>query len=310
MTIARRTFLQTSIAAAALPKMAQAQAPPPPPRATEFKVACMTLPYSQFPFLRALAGLRHAGYRYVALGTSHLETAGQKPAPILSTTASADDARDVAKKCRDLGLEPLMMFATVYPDGMNGLEVHRQRILQAAAAGIPQLLTFARNGQSDVKMLVERLKQLAPLARDNNVTVVFKQHGGNTGTGEECAAIVREVDHPNIRLNYDAGNVMDYTQGKVNPLADLEKCVNIVHSFCIKDHRRGPTRSADCGPGLGEIDHYRLLNLVSTQGRTISLCCENISAPGVARPTRAEDVDALARRAREFLELVIRGLQP
>jgi hypothetical protein len=38
------------------------------------------------------------------------------------------------------------------------------------------------------------------------------------------------------------------------------------------------------------------------------LCCENIFAPLVARPTSPEGVDALARRAREFLELVIQGL--
>ena len=39
------------------------------------------------------------------------------------------------------------------------------------------------------------------------------------------------------------------------------------------------------------------------------LCCENIFAPLVPRPTNAGDVDRLARRAREFLETVIAGLQ-
>jgi hypothetical protein len=38
------------------------------------------------------------------------------------------------------------------------------------------------------------------------------------------------------------------------------------------------------------------------------LCCENIFAPVVPRPTDPEGVDRLARRAREFLELVIQGL--
>lgn len=39
------------------------------------------------------------------------------------------------------------------------------------------------------------------------------------------------------------------------------------------------------------------------------LCCENIFAPLVPRPQTPEEIDALARRAREFLEVVIRGLQ-
>jgi hypothetical protein len=39
------------------------------------------------------------------------------------------------------------------------------------------------------------------------------------------------------------------------------------------------------------------------------LACENIFEPIVPRPAQAEGVDALARRAREFLEIVIRGVQ-
>ena len=63
----------------------------------------------------------------------------------------------------------------------------------------------------------------------------------------------------------------------------------------------------DCGPGLGEIDHYRLLHSIAFTGQTMPLCCENISAPKL-HPTRPEEVDSLARRAREFLETVIQGL--
>jgi hypothetical protein len=39
------------------------------------------------------------------------------------------------------------------------------------------------------------------------------------------------------------------------------------------------------------------------------LCCENIFAPLLPSPASPEEVDVLARRAREFLEVVTRGLQ-
>ena len=64
----------------------------------------------------------------------------------------------------------------------------------------------------------------------------------------------------------------------------------------------------DCGPGFGEIDHYRLLANVAWTGRKMPLCCENISIPKV-KATTAEEIDANAKRAREFLEAVIQGLQ-
>ena len=39
------------------------------------------------------------------------------------------------------------------------------------------------------------------------------------------------------------------------------------------------------------------------------LCCENIFAPVVPRPKSPEGIDALAKRAREFLEVVVAGVQ-
>jgi hypothetical protein len=99
---------------------------------------------------------------------------------------------------------------------------------------------------------------------------------------------------------------MDYN--KVDPIPDIKKCADEVRSFAIKDHRLFP-KDEDCGPGLGEIDHYKLLAPVAFTGRTMPLCCENIFAPAIARPKTPDGVDAMAKRAREFLELVIEGLQ-
>src|SRR5437764_11752813 len=45
---------------------------------TAFQVACMTLPYAQFPLERALTGIKAAGYRHVAWGTTHAEAGGKK----------------------------------------------------------------------------------------------------------------------------------------------------------------------------------------------------------------------------------------
>ena len=272
--------------------------------ATRFQIACMTLPYSRFPLARALAGIQGAGYGYVAWGTSHRD--GARDEPVLSPDAPPGRAKELGMRCRDLGLEPLMMFSGVYPEADAAPAVLRARILQAEAAGVPQVLTFGHTKGGHRKLWVERFRALGPFARDHGVTVVIKQHGGETGTGAACAAIVREVGDEGVKVNYDAGNVMDYLD--VDPISDIQGCAGEIRSLCIKDHRNFP-KDQDCGPGFGEIDHYRLLHPVASTGRTMPLCCENISAPLLPAPETAADVDVLARRAREFLEVVIRGLQ-
>jgi len=308
--VSRRSFL--GVGAAAVSGAAWARLSPASPavaaeqgKPTQFQIACMTLPYAQFPLERALGGIKAAGYKYVAWGTTHKQS-GAKDVPVVPNDAPPEQARELGKRCRDLGLEPLMMFSIIYPEAPNGLEVLTQRIKQAAAAGIPQVLTFGHTKGGNRDLWIERFKKLAPIARDHNVMIVVKQHGGTTGTGEACAEITREVNDPAIMVNYDAGNVMDYLN--VDPTADIRKCAAEVRSFCIKDHRNWP-KSQDCGPGFGEIDHYRLLHPVAFTGLVMPLCCENIFAPLVPRPSQPEGIDALARRAREFLEVVIQGLQ-
>jgi len=302
----RRQFLLTTSATIAALSALRAADPPPDKKPTKFQIACMTLPYARFPLDRALTGIKSAGYRYVAWGTTHVESEGGKPAPILATDDPPEKAKDLAKRCRDMGLEPLMLFSQIYPEDKNALTVLKSRLQQASAAKMPHVLTFGHTKGGNQPLWIERFKELGPIAKDLNVTLVVKQHGGETGTGEACSAITREVNHPNIKVNYDAGNVMDYF--KIDPLPDLKKCVDEVRGFCIKDHRMFP-KDEDCGPGLGEIDHYKLLHQVAFTGLTMPLCCENIFAPMLPRPEKPEGVDVLAKRAREFLELVITGLQ-
>lgn len=272
---------------------------------TNFLHACMTLPYSNFPLERALTGIKAAGYRHVAWGVKHRESNGEQ-VPVMADDATPDAARKLAMHCRDLGLEPVMMFSNIYPEHPRAVEVLTNRIKQAAAAGIGQVLTFGHTQGGNRALWIERFKQLGPIARDNGVMIVVKQHGGTTGTGEACAEILREVNDAGVMVNYDAGNVMDYLD--LDPIPDIRKCAAEIRSFCVKDHRNWP-KDQDCGPGFGEIDHYRLFEPVAFTGLTMPLAYENISAPLVARPTKPEEIDALARRAREYLETVIAGLQ-
>lgn len=302
----RREFLKTVAATCpflSLSPLSMLAAEPKPK--TEFQIACMTLPYASFPLERALRGIQAAGYTFVAWGTTHKELDG-KSVPVMAVDASPPKARELAGRCRDLGLTPLMMFSGVYPEAKDAVEILTNRIRQAAAAQIPQVLTFGNTKGGGRDLWIQRLKQLGPIAREHGVMMVIKQHGGETGTGAATAEIVREVADSGVMVNYDAGNVMDYLN--VDPIADIQKCAGAIRSFCIKDHRNFP-KDEDCGPGFGEIDHYKLLHPVAFTKLKMPLCCENIFAPLVPRPADAAQVDALARRAREYLEIVIQGLQ-
>ena len=89
----RRTFLQAAAAGIGSVTLRssrltladeKAKAPRNP---TRFQVACMTLPYSQYPLMRALRGVQGAGYKFVAWGTTHKEDGELKGVPVMPPNA-------------------------------------------------------------------------------------------------------------------------------------------------------------------------------------------------------------------------------
>src|SRR5262249_53333765 len=150
----RRSFL--ALGAAGASALALGAAPEQPKREpTKFQVACMTLPYSAFPLERALKGIRAAGYKYVAWGNAHKEEGG-KSVPVMPAEAPPGKAAELAKKCRDMGLEPLLMFAGVSPDSADAVKLLKARVMQASSANVPQVLTFGGGKFAGRKAWVER----------------------------------------------------------------------------------------------------------------------------------------------------------
>jgi sugar phosphate isomerase/epimerase len=297
--ITRRTLLQAAAALAAPAAAASSF--------TDFQIACMTLPYGAFPFERALKGIAGAGYRYVAWGPRYRDSSG-KDTPVLAENDPPSRAKQLAAQSREAGLEPVMFFAVGYVEHPNAVEVHKRRIEQAAAGRVPFILTFGSpKGQpAEYPTWIRHLKEIGPAARAAGVTVVIKQHGGTTGTGQDCGRIVSEVADEGIKMFYDAGNTHWYVNADSIP--DIQTCWQHVRGFAIKDYRATPKRIT-CGPGLGEVDHYKLLLPVARTGLKMPLACENISAPYLPRPSTPEQIDELARRSREYLEIVTRGLR-
>jgi sugar phosphate isomerase/epimerase len=170
---------------------------------TKFQLGCMTLPYSAFPLQRALEGIKSAGYDHVAWGTTHQNSPGRRD-PVMAPDAPAAEAKKLGERCRSMGLQPIMMFSQIYVAHADSVAVHTRRIEQAAAAGIPIVLTFGEIKVGAEDVWIKNLKQLGPIARQNNVLLTIKQHGGNTATGKDCARIVQQVNDPGIKMTYDA----------------------------------------------------------------------------------------------------------
>jgi sugar phosphate isomerase/epimerase len=262
-----------------------------------------TLPYRAYPFERALEGIARVGFRYVGIWNEH---AGAPVVPPEAGTAEIDAVRRVIDR---YGLTPRMAFRFPSRNGDQRSQLRRS-IEVCGALGIPFLISAGPSpyagrtfGERKRDMLFHReaeayiamLRELAPVAERAGVTIVMKPHMGITGTGADLADLVEVIDHPAVRVCYDAGNIAFYEGLK--PEDDVQDCARYVRAVCIKDHR-GPRASVDFPiPGEGDVDHVQIFRTLLAAGFSGPALIERIDGLG-----SAQAVDAALAKAKPYLE--------
>jgi sugar phosphate isomerase/epimerase len=80
-----------------------------------------------------------------------------------------------------------------------------------------------------------RLRQAGDLARKHGVTIALETHPDLGTNGDVHVETMRAINHPNIRVNFDTGNVTYYNHD-TDAATELAKCVDYVATVEFKDH--------------------------------------------------------------------------
>lgn len=124
---------------------------------------------------------------------------------------------------------------------VEGVELTERRLRFAARwFGVPVCVSGA--GQPDDaaerRTIVEHLRRLGDTSRECGITLALETHKGPTQNAEAMLALMSEVDHPQVRLNFDTGNIAYYNRD-VDPCDELDKVKHLVRNVHLKDNRGG-----------------------------------------------------------------------
>lgn len=197
------------------------------------------------------AGVRAAVEELAALGLGHVELAlrphdfGGLVIPESAVVTERTDEATVA------AFLELLRSSHVEVSGCNigggdlwtreGFEVIAGRLRFASRVfGAKHAVTGASQpanaGQRAV--VVDHLRELGDLAESLGVDLALETHQGPTQNAQAMLALLGEVDHPRVRLNFDTGNIAYYNPG-ADPVAELEQVKHLVRSVHLKDNRGG-----------------------------------------------------------------------
>jgi inosose dehydratase len=121
----------------------------------------------------------------------------------------------------------------------EGLELTERRIRFAARwFGVAVCVTGAGQPADDreYRTVAEHLRRLGDIAGENGITLALETHKGPTQNAEAMLALMTALDHPQVRLNFDTGNITYYNQG-ADPCDELERVKQFVRNVHLKDNR-------------------------------------------------------------------------
>lgn len=262
-------------------------------------IGCYTRPWAKEDYRVALDGIAAAGYRHAGL---MLTKGGPKPALLVSVDTPAEEAAKIGGEAKARGLSVVSIYGGDFRAGQSveaGIAGLRHLIENCVACGCPSLL-LGGSGKADAQEAYYKVvAECCAYAEEKSVEMVLKPHGGFNATGPQVGDLVRKVNHPAFRVWYDPGNVLFYSDGGRDPAEDAGAVAGLVTGMCVKDYEH--PKNVAVTPGDGRVDFAAVLAKLREGGFLGgSLVVECL------KPAEGEALVAEARRAREFVESVLR----
>ena len=102
-------------------------------------------------------------------------------------------------------------------------------------------MSFGADNPEQFAHYFKVMSDAAAYAEDKDIKLVMKPHGGISGASDEILHVIKDVNHRNFSIWYDAGNIIHYT-GK-DPVAEIDPIARHITGFCAKD----------CGEVKGDV---------------------------------------------------------
>ena len=297
---ARREFF--GLAAMAVARLALGGEPQPDTgpsqrsrKSNDWTIGCFNRPWGRWTYDEALRGIQSAGFRVTGLLGDHANE------QFILPEAGREYLHALKQRIESSGLSINLAFLrTNYQKPFKEvIRTTRTQIDNATKLGVRFLLATGADRPDAVEHSYRVLADSAEYAADRKIQIVLKPHGGSLATANDMLRCIKHVDHPNLRIWYDAGNIIHYTGA--DPVADVEQVASYVTGFCAKDCA---TKKGDVMIqfGKGNVDFhgvFRKLKQAKFQGPVMIECCAGRSW---------DEVTDSARNNRLFLEQLFTSL--
>jgi L-ribulose-5-phosphate 3-epimerase len=162
-------------------------------------------------------------------------------------------------------LTPLVMRGQADLGEPQSVDVLAGQLAVCAQMGVRYMFLSPKHTGVDKETAYERLRRVGEIARRHGVIVALETHPDLGTNADVHLETMKRVDHPNVRVNFDTGNITYYNQG-ADVVTELKKIVEYVATVELKDHGGQPRTWDFPALGQGKIDFAGVLDVLKAHG--------------------------------------------
>jgi L-ribulose-5-phosphate 3-epimerase len=269
-------------------------------------ISCFTNSYGAAGVWTAVEQIRAAGIDHLELALRGHDFGGLVIPESVVITEKADDAT-ARSFCDHLAAHGVKVSGCNVGGAdlrtVEGLELIRRRIRFAARwFHVPIVISGAGQPANEEERAVvyDHLRRIGDTAGEHGITVALETHKGPTQNAAAMLALMEDLDHPQVRLNFDTGNIAYYNEG-VDPVDELEKVKQLVRNVHVKDNRGGfeDWYFPAVGDG-GSVNFTRVREILDGVGFRGPYTVEIEGIGGEPDPSLEERHERIARSARHL----------
>jgi len=236
-----------------------------------------------------MLGCRLVNYgKYLEDGWSHLPSIGVHY--VFIAVPPLGEVEAVKKKLAAHGLKMIVVRGDAdltKPDGYKGLA---PQLEAAQKLGAKFMFLSPKHPGATKEQACDRLHKAGDLARKYGVTLVLETHPDLGTNADEHLRTMKRIKHPNVRVNFDTGNITFYNKG-LSAVEELKKVlaakdergVPYLGTMEIKDHGGKFMTWSFPALGRGVVDIPGIVRVLKESGYCGPITMEIEGTTGVER---------------------------
>lgn len=222
---------------------------------------------------------RFASYgKFQDAAWTHLPSIGIKY--VFINVPATDEVEATKKRLAEHGLTAVVLRGGADLSRASAVEELAAQLETCEKMGVKYMFLSPKRRGAEKQVIYERLRQAGEVARKHGVTIALETHPDLGTNGDVHLETMRQINQPNVRVNFDTGNIHYYNKNTDAP-TELRKIIDYVATVEVKDHN-GEYRTWNF-PALGKgvVDIPEVLRILKEHGYTGPLTMEIEGIKGV-----------------------------